>query len=186
MASTCTTKTEPLFLKSTFNSSSGGSCRFPGFFSPFNFQAMADATNTITRPTTITVSCEIMKVSKTGLATVSNVFTATFRNGEKRQIRRVSKHPIDVMKPQHYCGAHNERYLWQDETPLFNHDWSNERVVFPGVMLWNVTREFTGGLLKGQTHTEQTTVEFTVGFRCDRPVGGSPYVITKVEPVKIF
>lgn len=48
---------------------------------------------------------------------------------------------------------------------------------------YKVTRQFTGGILKGQTHTEETTVKFSVGFRCDKPAGGSPYIITKVEPV---
>lgn len=48
---------------------------------------------------------------------------------------------------------------------------------------YKVTRKFTGGILKGLTHTEETTVKFSVGFRCDKPAGGSPYIITEVEPV---
>jgi len=40
-----------------------------------------------------------------------------------------------------------------------------------------VTRKFIGGILDGLTHTEVTSVQFDVGFRCENPVGGSPYVI---------
>lgn len=46
---------------------------------------------------------------------------------------------------------------------------------------YRVTRLFTGGLLAGLTYTEVTTVEFAVGFTCERPVGGSPYRIIAVE-----
>ena len=48
--------------------------------------------------------------------------------------------------------------------------------------LYEVTREFTGGLLKGLTHTETTTVKFDVGFICEKPCGGDPYRIISVKP----
>jgi hypothetical protein len=46
-----------------------------------------------------------------------------------------------------------------------------------------VTRRFTAGILQGLTHTAETAVKFEVGFRCERPCGGSPYVITAVEEI---
>ena len=46
-----------------------------------------------------------------------------------------------------------------------------------------VTREFTGGFMKGQTFTEETAVAFTVGQVVEKAIGGSPYIITKVGPV---
>lgn len=49
-----------------------------------------------------------------------------------------------------------------------------------------VAREFIGGLLKGLSHTERTSVEFKVGFVCRKPCGGSsPYKVTAVKPVVI-
>ena len=51
------------------------------------------------------------------------------------------------------------------------------------VQKFKVTRKFTGGLLKGQTFTEISTVDFPVGFECNKPIGnGSPYIITECEP----
>lgn len=44
-----------------------------------------------------------------------------------------------------------------------------------------VTRLFTDGILKGLTHTSEASVEFSVGFECKHPVGGSPYRIISVE-----
>lgn len=49
---------------------------------------------------------------------------------------------------------------------------------------YKVTREFTGGTLKGLTHTEVSCVGFPVGFKCEKPVAGSPYVITACTEVK--
>lgn len=49
--------------------------------------------------------------------------------------------------------------------------------------LFRVTKRFTGGLLDGIVITEETSVRFPVGFKCPRPVGGSPYVIEACEPV---
>lgn len=46
---------------------------------------------------------------------------------------------------------------------------------------YTVTRTFTAGTLKGLTYTEVTSVEWKVGQRVDKPVGGSPYVITDVR-----
>ena len=50
-------------------------------------------------------------------------------------------------------------------------------------LLYRITRKFTNGLLSGLTHVEITRVPFREGFKCDKPAGGSPYVITKVEIV---
>ena len=47
--------------------------------------------------------------------------------------------------------------------------------------MYVVTREFIGGALKGRTHTEVTSVAFTVGQIVSKPVGGSPYKIISVE-----
>jgi hypothetical protein len=49
--------------------------------------------------------------------------------------------------------------------------------------LFRVTKRFTGGLLAGIVSTEETSVKFPVGFKCPRPVGGSPYVVEACEPV---
>lgn len=43
-----------------------------------------------------------------------------------------------------------------------------------------VTKTFVGGLLKGITIVEETTVKFAVGFVCTMPIGGSPYRIDAV------
>lgn len=51
-------------------------------------------------------------------------------------------------------------------------------------MLYFVTKEFTGGLLAGITAVEETTVPFPIGFRCDRPAGGSPYIVRNCEPAR--
>ncbi len=48
-------------------------------------------------------------------------------------------------------------------------------------MKYKVTRLFIGGILKGLTYTETTSVKFTVGFVCRKPIGGSPYKIIAVE-----
>lgn len=42
-----------------------------------------------------------------------------------------------------------------------------------------VTRRFTGGILEGLTHAGETRHAAKVGTRVDKPVGGSPYVITE-------
>ena len=47
--------------------------------------------------------------------------------------------------------------------------------------MYEVTRKFTGGALKGQTHTEITSVVFTVGQVVSRPIGGSPYRVIRVR-----
>lgn len=49
---------------------------------------------------------------------------------------------------------------------------------------YQVTRQFTDGPLKGMTHTEVSVVGFPVGFKCDKPVGGSPYVILACTEVQ--
>jgi hypothetical protein len=48
---------------------------------------------------------------------------------------------------------------------------------------FQVTRKFTAGPLAGLTFTETTTVFMPVGFRCERPIGGSPYVVTSCTEV---
>lgn len=47
------------------------------------------------------------------------------------------------------------------------------------IMRYMVTRRFTGGTLAGLTHTGETRHAAKVGTRVDKPVGGSPYVITE-------
>ena len=47
------------------------------------------------------------------------------------------------------------------------------------IMRYMVTRRFTGGILAGLTHTGETRHAAQVGTRVDKPVGGSPYVITE-------
>jgi hypothetical protein len=49
---------------------------------------------------------------------------------------------------------------------------------------YRVTKLFTGGLLEGLTIEETTTVLFPVGFVCEKPVAGSPYVVTGVEVLR--
>jgi hypothetical protein len=46
---------------------------------------------------------------------------------------------------------------------------------------YEVTKTFTSGLLKGLTITEVTSVKFEVGFICEKPCAGSPYIITAVK-----
>ena len=47
------------------------------------------------------------------------------------------------------------------------------------IMRYMVTRRFTGGILAGLTHTGETRHAAQVGTRVDKPIGGSPYVITE-------
>ena len=50
---------------------------------------------------------------------------------------------------------------------------------------YRVTRQFISGTLKGLHYTEITSVEFEVGFICNKPCAGdSGYQITSVEKVK--
>lgn len=49
---------------------------------------------------------------------------------------------------------------------------------------YKITKHFTGGALKGYTLDEITTAKFEVGQRVDRPIGGSSYEITAVEPIE--
>lgn len=51
--------------------------------------------------------------------------------------------------------------------------------------IYRVTRRFTAGVLNGLTHTSETSVSYDVGFECLEPCGGSPYVITAVDPVEV-
>ena len=44
-----------------------------------------------------------------------------------------------------------------------------------------VTKEFVSGMLKGLTHTEVTSVAWTVGRLVSKPVGGAAYKIIRVE-----
>jgi len=46
---------------------------------------------------------------------------------------------------------------------------------------YNITKVFIGGLLKGISIVETTSVKFPVGYVCRNPIGGSPYKITAVE-----
>jgi hypothetical protein len=47
-------------------------------------------------------------------------------------------------------------------------------------MKYLVTKVFIGGMLKGITITEETSVKFQVGFVCRITSGGSPYRIASV------
>ena len=49
--------------------------------------------------------------------------------------------------------------------------------------MFSVTKTFTGGLLKGITTTEVTSVKFPVGFICKKPSGGSPYKVTACDEI---
>lgn len=51
------------------------------------------------------------------------------------------------------------------------------------MQLYIVTKRFTGGWLKGLVLSEITSVKFETGFRCDKPAGGSPYVVDFVAPL---
>lgn len=42
---------------------------------------------------------------------------------------------------------------------------------------YEITKLFTSGPLKGQKIKEITTVEFPVGFSCQKPIGFSGYTI---------
>lgn len=48
---------------------------------------------------------------------------------------------------------------------------------------YRVTRRFTGGNLEGLEYTAIQGYAPAVGFRCDNPIGGSPYEIIAVERV---
>lgn len=50
--------------------------------------------------------------------------------------------------------------------------------------MYEVTREFIGGILNGLTHTETVSYKPTLGFVCHKPIGGSPYRIISVVKVK--
>lgn len=47
---------------------------------------------------------------------------------------------------------------------------------------YRVTKRFLAGLLEGLTYIFETDVEYHVGWVCENPIGGSPYVIDTVEP----
>jgi hypothetical protein len=48
---------------------------------------------------------------------------------------------------------------------------------------WLEVRRFTGGVLAGLRHERITPDPLPVGFRCDKPFGGtSPYEIIAVRP----
>lgn len=50
---------------------------------------------------------------------------------------------------------------------------------------FRVTRKFIGGVLDGYEFTEDTSLDFYYeGMRVDNPIGGSPYVIMKVEKLQ--
>jgi hypothetical protein len=51
------------------------------------------------------------------------------------------------------------------------------------IMRYMVTRRFTGGILAGLTHTGETRHAAEVGTRVDKPIGGSPYVITECTQI---
>lgn len=48
---------------------------------------------------------------------------------------------------------------------------------------YKVTRKFTGGTLKGLTHTGVTSVYMPLGFKCSKPCACSPYVIVECVAV---
>lgn len=48
--------------------------------------------------------------------------------------------------------------------------------------MFQVTKTFIGGALKGITIVEKTSVKYAVGFVCKKPIGGSPYRIDAVSP----
>jgi len=48
---------------------------------------------------------------------------------------------------------------------------------------FKLTKRFTGGLLAGITIVELSTVQFPVGFVCEHPCAGDPYVIDDCEPL---
>ena len=157
--------------------------KVPGLFSGniavhrFNSVTMTSAT--ITRPTTITLSIHVSN-PRNETSKISRVFTAKFPDGSERELRRETVGHPAVFAPHEYAPG-NLVVLDQD-SPLFNHDWSVERITMRP--MYKVTRRFTGGLLNGLEHTDTTSVKFDVGFVCDKPVfNGSPYIITAVELV---
>ena len=48
---------------------------------------------------------------------------------------------------------------------------------------YKVTRLFVGGILEGLEYTEVTAIEYTLGWVCNKPIGGSPYKIIRIEKV---
>jgi hypothetical protein len=50
--------------------------------------------------------------------------------------------------------------------------------------IYEITKTFTDGALKGITITERTTARFTVGQIVAKPIGGSPYRIDGVRAVQ--
>ena len=44
-----------------------------------------------------------------------------------------------------------------------------------------VTKQFTGGYMKGLTIVDESPVPFYVGFKTAKPYLGSPYIVTKTE-----
>lgn len=49
---------------------------------------------------------------------------------------------------------------------------------------FEVTRQFISGPLAGLSFSEVSSVSFPVGFRCEKPMGGSGYEITSCREVK--
>lgn len=49
--------------------------------------------------------------------------------------------------------------------------------------IYEITKTFTAGILKGVTITEQTTVCWKVGQEVRKPIGGSPYRIDSIKVV---
>jgi hypothetical protein len=49
---------------------------------------------------------------------------------------------------------------------------------------YKVTKLFIGGTLSGLTYTEQWTKPPVVGTVFNNPIGGSPYQIISVQPMK--
>jgi hypothetical protein len=48
---------------------------------------------------------------------------------------------------------------------------------------YEVTRKFIGGILEGITITQIQTFKSTIGFKCIKPIGGSPYIIIDCKEV---
>jgi len=46
--------------------------------------------------------------------------------------------------------------------------------------MYTVTKLFIGGMLDGLTYTFTTDIQYTVGWECHHPIGGSPYRIISV------
>jgi len=47
--------------------------------------------------------------------------------------------------------------------------------------MYEVTKQFTGGILKGLVVKEKTTVRMTKGDMVDNPIDGSSYVVVEVK-----